>query len=233
MKTKLLFLTLCLSVFCNAQIELNPNPSDINSGTLTLTYGASGDYSIFDPMSDPNLFLYTGLDTDSDPLTWDYHDDFANSSTLIPLTFDVGLGYYVATLNPATRTYLEEPSLNTVNIPSGTVVNDWYFLITVADQSRQSADLKGSDYGFGLATLSVNILNKTKDIHVGNGKITFKSPSKYNVAVYDILGKQVASERFNVFSNTLIHDFQLQNKGVYLVKISDGLITRTVKMLKY
>tara|TARA_R110002049_G_scaffold297342_2_gene486228 strand:- start:1689 stop:2387 length:699 start_codon:yes stop_codon:yes gene_type:complete len=232
MKTRLLYFILFIAGICNAQIELTPNPSDINSGTLTLTYGASGDYSIFDPISDPNLFLYTGLQTDADPLTWDYHDDFANSNTLIPLTYDNNLGYYIATFNPATRDYLEEPSLNTVNIPTGTTVNDWYFLITVADLSRQSADLKGSDYGFSMGTLSVDSFNKIKDVYVSNGEITFNSPGKYSVDVYDILGKQVASKQFSV-SNALTHNFQLQNKGVYLVKISDGLNTRTVKMLKY
>lgn len=232
MKIKLLCLSLLIAGICNAQIELMPNPSDINSGTFTLTYGASGDYSIFDPMSDSNLFLYTGLQTDEDPTTWDYHDDFSDISTMIPLTYDASLGYYVATFNPATRSYIEEPSLNVVTIPSGTEVSDWYFLITVADQSRQSADLKGSDYGFGLATLSVDAFNKTKNIHVGNGEITFNSQGKYNVAVYDILGKQVVSTQFNV-SGSLTHNFQLHNKGVYLVKINDGLNTRTVKMLKY
>lgn len=218
--------------FCSAQIALAPNPCDINSGMLTLTYGASSDYSIFDPMNNPTLFLYTGLDIDSEPLTWDYHDDFTNSSTLIPLTYDVSLGYYVATFNPATRTYLEESSLNTVTLPSGTFVNDWYFLITVADQSRQSADLKGSDYGFGATTLAVETHNKTEDIKISNGIITFNSQGNYTVAVYDILGKQIVSTKFNV-SGILTHNFQIQNEGVYLVKINDGQFTRTVKMLKY
>lgn len=232
MTTKLLYIFLLFTSFCSAQIALMPNPSDINSGTFTLTYGASGDYSIFDPMSDPNLFLYTGLDTDADPLTWDYHDDFTNSSTLIPLTYDANLGYYVATFNPATRSYLEEPSLNTVTIPSGTTVNDWYFLITVADQSRQSADLKGSDYGFGSTTLSVDSFNKTKDIYVGNGQITFNSQGNYLVVVYDVLGKQIENKQI-IVHGTLAHNFQLQRNGVYLVKINDGLHTHTVKMIKY
>ena len=208
MTTKLLYIFLLFTSFCSAQIALMPNPSDINSGTFTLTYGASGDYSIFDPMSDPNLFLYTGLDTDTDPLTWDYHDDFTNSSTLIPLTYDANLGYYLATFNPATRSYLEEPSLNTVTIPSGTTVNDWYFLITVADQSRQSADLKGSDYGFGSTTLSLDSVNKTKDIYVGNGQITFNSQGNYLVVVYDVLGKQIENKQI-IVHGTLAHNFQL------------------------
>ncbi|WP_178989808.1 T9SS type A sorting domain-containing protein [Winogradskyella schleiferi] len=138
----------------------------------------------------------------------------------------------MATINPATRTYLEEPSLNTVTIPSGIEVHDWYFLITVEDQSRQSADLKGSDYGFGLATLSVTNYNETENIILTNRTITFINQGNYHVAVYDILGKQITNTTFNV-TGTLTHDFQLQNSGIYLVKINDGLHTRTVKMLKY
>ena len=86
-----------------AQIELQPNPSNINSGTFTFKYGELGDYSIFDPLSNPNLYLYTGLQTDADPLTWDYNDGefvIANIAQMIPLTFDSNLGYYVATFNP-------------------------------------------------------------------------------------------------------------------------------------
>jgi len=215
-----------------AQIELVPNPCDINLGTLTLKYGEFGDYSIFDPMSDPNLYLYTGLKTDADSLTWDYHDDFTDVNTMIPLTYDNVLGYYVATFNPATRTYLEEPMLNSTTIAQGTEVFDWYFLITVADQSRQSPDLLGSDYGFGSAILSIENYDLSDTINVGNGEITFNSPAQYKVSVYDILGKKVVSQDLNV-TTSLTHDFQLQTKGIYLVKISDGSNSRTVKMLKY
>ena len=85
MKIKLLCITLFIFGISQAQIELVPNPCDINTGTITLKYGESGDYSIFDPMSDPNLYLYTGLQTDADPMTWDYHDDFTNVATMILL----------------------------------------------------------------------------------------------------------------------------------------------------
>ncbi|MCB0398971.1 MAG: T9SS type A sorting domain-containing protein [Winogradskyella sp.] len=232
MRTKLLCLALLMYGISQAQIELVPNPCDINSGSLTFKYGEFGDYSVFDPFSDPNLYLYTGLQTDADPLTWDYHDDFSNVSTMIPLTYDSGLGYYVATFNPATRTYLEEPMLNTTTIPSGTEVFDWYFLITNSDQSRQSPDLKGSDYGFGSAVLSIEAFNKTNDISVGNGTITFNSAAKYEIAVYDVLGKKVMDKTLNITSQTTL-DLHLRNSSVYLVKISSGTYSRTVKMLKY
>lgn len=232
MRAKLLYLVLLICGISEAQIELVPNPCDINSGTLTFKYGELGDYSIFDPLSDPNLYLYTGLQTDADPLTWDYHDDFTNVATLIPLTFDSNLGYYIATFNPATRTYLEEPNLNTTTIPDGIFVNDWYFLITNSDQSRQSADLKGSDYGFGASTLSLSQRNISEDIIIGSGTITLKSPAQYNITVYDVLGKKIKQITLNV-NTQLTHDFQLQNTGIYLVKIKSGNAIQILKMLRY
>lgn len=232
MRIKLLCLALLTFGISQAQIELVPDPCDINSGTLTFKYGELGDYSVFDPLSDPNLYLYTGLQTDADPLTWDYHDDFTNVSTLIPLTYDSSLGYYVATFNPATRNYIEEPMLNTTTIPSSTEVFDWYFLITNSDQSRQSADLKGSDYGFGSAVLSVEAFDITNDISIGNGTLTFNNAAQYDIAVYDVLGKKVVTKTLNITSKTT-HDLQLRNTGVYLVKINSSSYSRTVKMLKY
>ncbi|WP_111685531.1 T9SS type A sorting domain-containing protein [Winogradskyella tangerina] len=232
MKTKLLCLLLLVCGISQAQIELVPNPCDINSGTLTFKYGEFGDYSVFDPLSDPNLYLYTGLQTDADPMTWDYHDDFSDVSTMIPLTFDSGLGYYVATFNPATRTYLEEPNLNTTTIPNGTEVFDWYFLITNSDQSRQSADLQGSAYGFGSAVLSVDSFKISNNVSVGNGTITFNSPAQYEVSVYDLLGKRVFNKTLNITSQTTF-DFQLRNTGVYLVKILAENSSTTLKMLRY
>jgi hypothetical protein len=122
--------------------------------------------------------------------------------------------------------------LNTTTIPSSTEVFDWYFLITNSDQSRQSGDLQGSAYGFGSAVLSVDAFDITKDIKVGNGIITFNTPAKYDVAVYDLLGKKVFDKALNITSQTT-EDFQLKNTGVYLVKINSGNFNRTIKMLKY
>ena len=232
MRIKLLYLALLVFGLSQAQIELVPNPCDINSGTLTFKYGEFGDYSVFDPLSDPNLYLYTGLQTDADPMTWDYHDDFSDVSTMIPLTYDNGLGYYVATFNPATRSYLEEPMLKTTTIPDGIEVFDWYFLITNSDQSRQSADLQGSAYGFGSSVLSVDSFEITNDVTVGNGTITFGSPAQYQVLVYDLLGKKVYDQQHNITTATT-HNFQLRNTGVYLVKVSSGNSTRTLKMVRY
>nr|WP_321228160.1 T9SS type A sorting domain-containing protein [uncultured Psychroserpens sp.] len=237
MKTTLLSLFISFTcLFGFSQIELQPNPSDINSGIFVLKYGEFGDYSIFDPLSNPNLYLYTGLQTDTDPLTWDYNDGEFLSSNLgqmIPLTYDNVLGYYVATFNPKTRPYFEEATQSMTTLPENTVVFDWYFLITTNDLSRQSADLKGTDYGFNSSTvLGVDNYANTNDIIVLNGNIKFLKQGQYNLSVYDVLGKRIKKETINN-SGELLYDLKLRSSGLYIVQITSGSTKRTVKVLKH
>ncbi|MFD2915974.1 T9SS type A sorting domain-containing protein [Psychroserpens luteus] len=237
MKTTLLSLFISFTcLFGFSQIELQPNPSDINSGTFVLKYGEFGDYSIFDPMSNPNLYLYTGLQTDTDPLTWDYNDGeflVSNLGQMIPLTYDNTLGYYIATFNPKTRTYFEEATLSMTTIPENTEVFDWYFLITTNDLSRQSADLKGTDYGFNSSTvLDVDNYTNTNDIIVLNGSIKFLKQGQYNLSVYDVLGKRIKKETINN-SGELLYDLKLRSSGLYIVQITSGSTKKTVKVLKH
>ncbi|MCD2260470.1 T9SS type A sorting domain-containing protein [Psychroserpens luteolus] len=236
MKGTLLSLFFCLiTAFGFSQIELQPNPSNINSGTFTFKYGELGDYSIFDPLGNPNLYLYTGLQTDADPITWDYNDGeftLANLGQMIPLTYDNGLGYYVATFNPKTRQYIEEVSQNLVTVPNGTQVNDWYFLITTNDLSRQSIDLKGTDYGFNASTLSVNGFSVGDDIIVLNGSLKFSKQGTYKIKVYNILGKLIRDKSF-IITSSLTHDLKLEKHGIYIVKITSGQTTKTVKLLRH
>lgn len=235
MKLKLLFITFSLMASLSfAQIELQPNPSNINSGTLTFKYGEFGDYSIFDPLGNPNLYLYTGLQTDADPLTWDYNDGeftLANLGQMIPLNFDGGLGYYVATFNPAARSYIEELTQTLTTIPNGTEVFDWYFLITTNDLSRQSADLRGSDYGFGSDILSVSELDIEKDMVVVKGDIKFYKDGNYLIETYDMLGKQIAIDRYLVVGQST-YQLPVNSNGLYIVKVTSGDAVRTLKVLK-
>ncbi|MBO6606185.1 T9SS type A sorting domain-containing protein [Psychroserpens sp.] len=235
MKHKLLCIILTLvTTLSFAQIELQPNPSNINSGTLTFKYGEFGDYSIFDPLGNPNLYLYTGLQTDADPLTWDYNDGeftLANLGQMIPLNFDGGLGYYVATFNPATRSYIEELTQNLTTIPDGTEVFDWYFLITTNDLSRQSADLRGSDYGFGSDILSVNEIELEDEMVVVKGDIKFYKDGSYLIETYDMLGKQIALDTYVVVGQST-YKLPVSSNGLYIVKVTSGEAVKTLKVLK-
>lgn len=223
----LLFAVLCFSSM--AQLSINPNPSGINSGAITITYGAQGDYSLFDPMSNPNLLLYTGLETDGVASTWDYHDDFTNTATFIPFNFDNNVGAYVAQIDVANRTYQEEPSLNVVSLPQGLQVNDFYFLIITTDLSRQSADLKGSDYGWQAATLRMNDVVQPvfSVIAVGN-TLHFSEPGIYDIRTYELSGKLVYQANEIVVADVLALS-SLELNGIYVTQIIQGKKMLTFK----
>lgn len=232
MRLKLLFFFITLSITAHGQIQLNPNPADINSGTITITYGAQGDYSLFDPMGDPNLLLYTGLETDGVPSTWDYHDDFSDASTFVVFNYDATAGAYVAQIDIANRIYQEEPNLNLTTIPTGTQVNDWYFLIITTDLSRQSPDLKGSDYGWQPSTLSEQSPNMAQfDVRVVEDTFYFSRPDTYRLSTYDLTGKLIADEKVLVGTT-----YELKTdlvSGIYVTRIEDsnGFI-RTLKHVR-
>ncbi|WP_146250795.1 hypothetical protein [Nonlabens dokdonensis] len=229
MKRILLIFLIVSAMYTQAQIVITPNPVDINSGLVTITYGSNNDYTIFDPMSNPNLLLYTGFDTDADPTTWDYHDDFNDTSTFIPFNFDATANAYVAQIDVAGRMYQEEPNLNMVNLPQGITVNDWYFIIITTDLSRQSADLKGSDYGWQPATLSNNTFEKEEfKVTAVSDKLFFNTADYYSVKTYNLQGQLVQDINRRYVENQIDMSLLPENQ-LYISKITSALGTLTIK----
>lgn len=226
MKKNFLYL-ICLPFLSLAQIEINPNPATINSGIITITYGSQGDYTLFDPLSDPNLLLYTGLETDGVASTWDFHDDFADTSTFVPFNFDSTLGYYIAQIDVAGRTYLEEPNLNTTTIPAGTQVNDWYFLIATTDLSRQSANLKGSDYGWQQGTLSSSTVEQETIFKVVENRLIYNGSNPIHLNVYSLSGALVTTLSIQESSTDLSF---LPSNQLFLLQLSND---DRVEVIKY
>lgn len=216
MKKTLLF---CLFLFfqgVQSQLIVNPNPFGMNSGTITVTYGSAGDYSLFDPLGDPNLFLYTGLETDGVATTWDYHDTWTNTGTLVPLTWNSTVGAYVATLNLATRSYFSEFTQSNGLIPTSTYVNNWYFLIRNLDGSRQSADLIGTNYGFTPGTLSTADYQQDLNVTFVKGNVLNLSSADVNLDIYSITGQKINSVKVLAGSEL---NLNLTTRGIYLARI--------------
>jgi hypothetical protein len=216
MKKTLLF---CLFLFfqgVQSQLIVNPNPFGMNSGTITVTYGSAGDYSLFDPLGDPNLYLYTGLETDGVTATWDYHDIWTNPATLVPLTWNSSLGAYVATLNLATRSYFSEFTQTSGLIPTSTYVNNWYFLIRNFDGTRQSADLIGTNYGFTPSTLSTSDFQQDLNVTFVKGNVLNLSSNDVHLDIYFINGQKINSVKVLAGSEL---NLNLTTRGIYLARI--------------
>lgn len=232
MKRFLLIVLFLSTMHSVAQIVITPNPVDINSGSITITYGSNNDYSLFDPMSNPNLLLYTGLDTDADPTTWDYHDDFNDTTTFIPFNFDVTSNAYVAQIDVAGRMYQEEPSLNMVNLPQGINVNDWYFIIITTDLSRQSADLKGSDYGWQAATLDSELFDNIEfKVTAVNHALIFNKADYYSIKTYNLQG-QLVQDINRRYIERVLDMSMLPDNQMYISKVSSNLGSTTIKHIR-
>ncbi len=224
-KAILLFLMVISNL--QAQIVITPNPFGINSGTITFTYGSAGDYSIFNPQSDPNLYLYTGLETDGVANTWDYHDNWTDVGTMIPLTWNATANAYLATFNIATRSYINESTQVTGQIPSGTTVNNWFFIIRNAAGTSQSADIQGTNYGFTPGTfLNNEAFENNSGIKIFNNFIHSDLQSDSKVDFYAITGQRLAS--LTLKSNQTL-EIPMQQKGMYLAIIESENSSKIIK----
>ncbi|SFI42944.1 T9SS type A sorting domain-containing protein [Halpernia frigidisoli] len=136
----------------------------------------------------------------------------------------------------------------TVNLssfyPSGTVVNNIKFIYTAPNGSGGFFQNPGSG-GFSttdashtsgwsavtVASLGVNDLsNAKKNSFVANGKLYTKQTGNLDVKVYDMTGKIVAQSQ--VKSSDAALDLNVKQTGTYIVKVSNGSQTETVKFIK-
>ena len=228
MKNFLYLITLFFIQVSMSQIIITPNPFSINSGTITITYGSAGNYSLFDPISDPNLYIYTGLETDGVTATWDYHDVWTNITTLTPLTWDSAANAYVATLNIGTRNYFSEATSAITSLPTGTTANNWFFIIRNLDGTRQSVDLFGANFGFVPGILQTDLFLSSNEVIISNGKIQSEYLETLQVEIFGIDGKII--EKFNLEAQTT-KNLNLLTKGIYLAKISNKNQFKTIKFI--
>ncbi len=233
MTKTLFFSALLLNVaFAKAQLSVSPNPFNVNSGIVTITYGASGDYAIFDPQFDPNLYLYSGLETDGVASTWDYHDDWTNLSTLTPLTWNPIANAYTATFDITNRSYLQEASGTSMQIPSGTTVNNWFFIIRNTAGNSQSATLEGTTYGMTVATLSNEQFENSKNyFFVNKGTLSTNISGKSTVEIYSITGQKVQTIAFDNNKNSFEQKLNLAGSGIFIAVLKNENTTKSVKFL--
>lgn len=228
MMKKLLFLLFFSGSITNAQLIISPNPFGLTSGTITLTYGSTGDYSLFDPQGDPNLYLYTGLETDGVASTWDYHDTWTDINSLIPLTWNATANAYVANFDIATRTYFSEFTQSNGSIPAGTTVNNWYFIIRNAGGTSQSADFQGTNFGFTPATASTASFENGQEIKFFDEKAVSTISGNTSIEIYNLMGQKVKELSINENESSPLN---LMDKGLYVAIIKNNSIQKNIKFI--
>lgn len=195
----------------------------VNNGEYKLTYGKTADWSFFDPQGASTIYLHVwSSQTDGDNDKGNFDDAWTNSTST--LTWDATEGAYLGTINLNTKVFSN--SNNTM--PAGTVVQR--IGIVMKDQSnganRQSADrdLEGPTT---LSTMAVVEANGKAKSQVASGKLFTSAKGNVDLTILDFSGKVIKTMKVNATGTPI--DLNLNQKGLYLVKISGAGVSEVVK----
>ena len=225
-KLSTLFLGLLMSTSAFAQLSIQ----SVSANEIKLTYGATNDYTIYDPGFEvPTFYVHCWSNAADNSTGVGLEDAWTNSTVM--MNWDATAMAYVGTINLRSKIFT-----NTNNsFPVGTVVNNLGFVFKDMQNgaTKQSGDLKASDYGFTSTTIMVlatsnNTLSKKSA--VANGKLYSAIKGDATISVYEMTGKMV--KNFQAKSNGNAIDLNIVNNGIYLVKITNGTQTEVVKFVK-
>jgi len=162
------------------------------NGVVEVNYGASGDYSLYDPLGDSQVYLYLWINQDqtSPNLANVYNDDWNDSAGLVTLTYDNNLQKFTGTVDFNTHDFSGEGVL-----PAGTQINDFNLILRNQAGDRQSADLLASNYGFQ-PTTGFTEIEASKLMYVNQGQLFLKNEVLQNdsqIFIYDMNSKLLAN----------------------------------------
>jgi len=195
----------------------------VSNGVYNLTYGKSGDWSFYDPQSQPTFYVHVwSAQSDGDNNQGNFDDAWSNSNTT--MTWDNTEGAYVGTINLNTKLFTN--SNNTMS--QGTVVQR---IGVVFKNKSNGADFQSGDRDLeGPTTLTAMAVSeaggKTK-AQVAAGKLFTSAKGDLELTVYDFGGKVIKTLKVNANGNPI--ELNLSQKGLYLMKISGNNISEVVK----
>ena len=224
-------LSLLLAFFAAVTISAQFTVQTISQGVVKLTYGASNDYSIYDPGFEvPTFYVHVWSNAGDNSTGTVYDDSWTNSN--VTMNWDSGAGAYVGTINLNTKVFTN----GNKTFPSGTTVNNLGFVFKDLQNgnTKQSADLAATSFGFTTTTtnssLAVSNSLLGKKSSVMGGKLYTSTKGNLAISVYEMSGKLVKS--FNAVADGSAIDLNVSKTGLYLVKISHGSESEVVKFAK-
>lgn len=224
-------LSLLFAFFAAVTISAQFTVQTISQGVVKLTYGASNDYSIYDPGFEvPTFYVHVWSNAGDNSTGTVYDDSWTNSN--VTMNWDSGAGAYVGTINLNTKVFTN----GNKTFPSGTTVNNLGFVFKDLQNgnTKQSADLAATSFGFTTTTtnssLAVSNSLLGKKSSVMGGKLYTSTKGNLAISVYEMSGKLVKS--FNTVSVGSAIDLNVSKTGLYLVKITHGSESEVVKFAK-
>jgi len=217
---KIYFLSLALLASATAFGQLTYT---VSNGVYNLTYGKTGDWSFYDPQSQPTFYIHVwSSQTDGDNDQGNFDDAWTNSNTT--MTWSDSEGAYVGTVNLNSKLFTGSNS----TMASGTVVQR---IGIVFKNKSNGADFQSGDRDLEgpttLTTLAVSESNGKAKSQVAAGKLFTAAKGNLDLTVYDFGGKVIKTLKVNANGNPI--ELNLNQKGLYLVRISGNNTSEVVK----
>lgn len=204
----------------NAQVQTEV----ISAGVFKITYGASNDYSFYDPGFEvPTFYIHTWIPAAENTTGNGFDDSWGNST--VTMNWNAAANAYVGTIDLNTKTFTSSNS----TVPQGTTVNivGMVFKDLQNGATKQSADMFANG-PTTLTALAVSNTNLNAKSSVIEGKLYTSLKGNLNLEVYEMSGKLVKS--FTASGNAI--DLNVTKTGTYLVKITNGTSKEVVKFVK-
>ena len=221
------FYSLLLAAFVAITTTAQVQTEVTSDGIFKVTYGASNDYSFYDPGFEvPTFYIHTFVNAGDNSTGSAFEDAWSNST--VTMNWDNAVMAYVGTINLNSKTFTQ----TNAQIPVGTTVNKvgMVFKDLQDGATKQSADTFAEGPTVIVTTLAVGnnvLLGKSTIV---NGKLITAQKGNLNLEVYEMSGKLVRS--FKAVSNGNAIDLNLTKNGLYLVKITNGTNREVVKFAK-
>lgn len=225
-KISSLLLAFVAAITVSAQLTVQT----VSEGVVKLTYGASNDYTLYQPGVGTQTFYVHVWSNAGDNSTGTVYDDSWSNSN-VTMNWDSAANAYVGTINLASKVFTN----GNKTFPAGTTVNNLGFVFKNQQNgaTSQSGDLSATAYGFTPTTVPVLAVSttavKAKSTVVA-GTLYTAAKGNINLSVYEMGGKLVKTINVKADGNAI--DLNIKNTGLYLVKITNGSQTEVVKFAK-
>ena len=217
-----LFLALIIATTASAQIQTEV----LSPGVFKLTYGATDDYTLYDPGFEvPTFYVHCFVNAVDNSSGNAFEDAWINSN--VTMNYDSTAMAYIGIVDLNSKLFTQ----TNAEIPVGTVVNKLGFVFKDLQNgaTKQSADL----YANGPTTiinLSAFTPNSKQKSSVVNGQLQTSMKGLLTITLYEISEKLLRNFETKADGNLI--DLNIRKNGLYLVKITQGTQSEVLKFTK-
>jgi len=217
------FYSLALALVASVAVSAQLTTQIVSAGVFKLTYGASNDYTFYDPgFQVPTFYVHTWILSADNSANMSYDDAWSNSN--VTMNWDSTANAYVGTIDLNSKMFTNSNN----KVAAGTTVQK--IGIVFKDQQNGATKQSGDSSVQGpttLPTLAVSEAGGKSKSQVAAGKLFTSAKGNIDLTVYDFGGKVIKTLKVNANGSPI--DLNVSEKGLFLVQISSDNVSEVVK----